>query len=233
MIDVSILWYHQKRPKPPYAHLGRLIRNTGDVWLNYVAAIETAPSHATHMVIMHDDLDLHPQFWQLLPTVIAARPDSILTLFSMRKVITDAFMAGVPWAIIKAPLMGQCVVWPRKMALELLEFVAEHINLSAPYEDTKTRLFCALTGNYMYATAPCLVEHAGAFTSTAGIQGAPFGRPRVANLYLPDYDLSSIDWRHPGPFPVDGGLPWAKYRQYVKPDSPYNTERFGDFNRGK
>lgn len=177
-----------------------------NAWRCYRRALELTPAGATHRVVIQDDAIVCRHFTQVIPRVVAARPDKMVALF----------VAGMPhqsrmrvyWACDREEPFADlswdqwvpavAVVWPVAVIAPVLEFVdAQRWPASFTADDEIIGRATRSLGIEVLATVPSLVEHPDDVDSLAGNWAPMSGRnpDRVAACFIhPDTDPLEIDW---------------------------------------
>lgn len=159
------------------------------------------PPHATHHLVMEDDVVVPPEFTAELYRVVAARPRDALSLFSewgsrSTQAARIAALTGAPWVDVMADYVPtQALVMPAEVARRFAAFLTES---TTDYEhtDAAARRFLHAQGVDAVVSTVNLVDHADLRSL---LSGHDIWGPRPSGCYLPDpADRTDFaDWTGP------------------------------------
>lgn len=166
-------------------------------WPDTAEALDTALSAGfRHVLILQDDVRLHPDFVPAVHNAIAAFPEHVWSGFTRRKSHGMLRYQGYQWA--SAPILtnGPCVCYPALAAADLLDWCAAHVKSSFPSYDQRVTLWAVARKQPIYYTIPCLVQHDE--TTFGSVHQSPNPhRRRVAECFdaetpLPDFQATLV-----------------------------------------
>lgn len=138
--------------------------HTGDppqgLWPDTRAALASALSAGyDHVLLLQDDVRLHPDFIRAAHDAIAARPEAIWSGFTRRRSANPLVHQGLRWA--HAPILtnAPCVCYPAPLLHPMLTWIDAHVRPDFPSYDQRVSLWALATGLRLYYTLPCLVQH--------------------------------------------------------------------------
>lgn len=173
-----------------------------DSWHTYRACLEAAPSTASHVLVLQDDVELCRDFADGVRAVIAARPERIICLYVGGGIIGAPLLrAGERcshWTVLPQHLWLPAVatIYPRFILEELLTWtLTDKYALRARVDDAVLGRFLRTSGHRAWATVPCLVQHPDKVPSL--IRRTAAGgrdRNRVAACYIGTHSPLDIEW---------------------------------------
>lgn len=180
-------------------------------WRTYRRALELTPAWATHRVVVQDDALLCKHFAEVLPRVVAARPDNLVVLFvpgtppTWVNPLLHACSRDEPFALMPSTswVPAIAVVWPARLVHAGLDFVDKQrwpqrfLEVTGADDEIIGRMRRGLNEE-VWATVPSLVEHPDVHPSLMGRREARAGRDpgRVAACFMcDDCDARTIDWK--------------------------------------
>lgn len=176
-------------------------------WRNYKRCLSDLPSDATHVLVIQDDAVVCRNFREAVARVVAARPDTVISLFvgglrnRTQREFLRALKADYRWVPIHFRDIHHVValVWPISLAVEFLAW-AETARLpghriTPRSDDAIIGTWARLTHHQVWACVPSLVEHPDDVPSTVGLRAAAGqDRGRVALAWIGEGDPLSLDW---------------------------------------
>jgi hypothetical protein len=149
-------------------------------------ACRTVPDHATHALILQDDVVLCDGFGAQLATLLRDPPPGVLSLFTdwsgrNSSLVRLAVLAGACWApAVDVYTPTQALLVPRNLAAPMAEFLSTQATPPEP-DDVATRRFFAATGVPSLICAPNLVDH----RDPPSLVGNDYLGERASACYLP------------------------------------------------
>lgn len=185
-IAARVMWYSKGRPSPAALiealkagadygvfssveivedHIGKGCWHTARrAWLSGIE------SGADHTLILNDDAILTRDFCEVLPKVVAARPDRLISLFAMdqtvRRFAAPAFAQGLRWVDTNLWCNGLGMVMPRELARKVLQWIEENLQDNEANDELGFQLYMLLYGPPIAISNPSLVQHDPGLLST-------------------------------------------------------------------
>ena len=159
----------------------------------YLRLLDERPD-ATHHVVLHDDMLPCRDFVRHLQGAVAAMPDEVVTTFSMRRVIREAWERGHRWVRTAGLVWGGCSAHPAGWSLPYVEWAEAQVSPSLPSADARFTYWLQYvhgTGR-SWLTVPSLTEH---LEPGESLLGHGNGR-RVATLFADEVGAPP-DWSVP------------------------------------
>lgn len=158
-------------------------------WPTYRRALE-ASGHASHHLVLQDDLALCRDFIRSVEEVIRARPNNLVALYTNAKSVFTARDRGESW-VEKAGASGPAVIWPKDLIDEFLLWQDTHIDHKFQWDDVRVSMWLIKTSKQAFATVPSLTQHLACESSTLGLNSPS----KVAAWYIgEDKSALGIDW---------------------------------------
>jgi Acetyltransferase (GNAT) family len=156
-------------------------------WLH---GLETGTSH---VMALADDMlpvdDFVPRVLAALQALEDHKLSVPVCLFSMRGTVRVATEQGKAWTASPDGIWGGAGIVPRTLLADWLPWVDQHVRPDYPWDDRRLTFYLRAHGRgRIWQTVPCLLEHAGASTSTLGLNN----RRRVASRLAQPGE--AIDW---------------------------------------
>lgn len=187
------------------------------------------PPHATHHLVMEDDVVVSPEFTAELYRVVAARPRDALSLFSewgsrSTQAARIAALAGSPWVDVMADYVPtQALVMPAEVARRFAAF----LTATTDYEhtDAAVRRFLHAEGVEVVVSTVNLVDH---LELRSLLSGHDVWGPRPSGCYLPNpADRADFaDWT--GPVLRPRLVPYLPRAQYLSRPLCLVKQRYDD-----
>jgi hypothetical protein len=152
-----------------------------------------AEQQATHHLVMQDDIIPCNEFVRGVLQVIAARPESIISLFHGPR---KAFDGSCRWGVSEGA-WGQGIVMPACMVKEFLSWEQEHVDPAFPHDDSRVSLFAIRTRRRVYVPFPTLLDHRDG--ELKSVLGNRWSRPRVSSDFMGSRDPREFDWSETEP----------------------------------
>jgi hypothetical protein len=218
-LAVAIMAHHSRvdrlpalidRLKPAAPHVEIDYENKGP-WLTAKRCWEAAPSSASHLLILQDDVRVCLDFYSTVCRLIRYRPGSAIGLYANHKVIDAAKAAGKSWAKVprscgegRGGVWGQAQLIPTAWIPRFLSWwaalpaadITPEPGVRKPFLWHDDLLLGLFIGRVMrqdvWCTAPSLVEHDCPTESTIGYSN----RNKVARWYIGDAVSGlSVNWK--------------------------------------
>jgi hypothetical protein len=158
-------------------------------WPTAKRAWERCAQSGSHALVIQDDAIPCVAFMDQLSGAIAARPGSVIGLYTQRRqAVAKARDAGSSWIWGPDAVYGVAIVMPVPMVDAFLSWERSHIRSDYPHDDNRVALWARSLGIGCWITCPQLVDHA---------QGPSLLRHRWANGGAPwpiGSDISAVDW---------------------------------------
>ncbi len=175
-------------------------------WRTYRHALENAPSGASHLLILQDDVLPVPFALAGARLAAAIHPCGLLSLFVAGKPqeaaqrLLRACQRDEPLVEIGARrwVPAVALIWPVEVIPEALAFVdAKNWPERFNADDEIIGHIARHLKLEVWATVPSLIEHEDIVPSVAGGRRSRGGRDpgRTAACFIPDLDPREIDWR--------------------------------------
>lgn len=160
----------------------------------------------THHLWLQDDMMPCPNFRSLLCGAVEARPDAVISLFTMRATaVAEAANRGVAWIETPDAAWGGTVVAPVDLWRDFLAWEHQNVRPDFKSADRRVSLWALARGIPIYVTVPSLLEHVGAADSLIG-----HSMTNRTAAFLSDG--SPVDWNTDA-VKVSGTMPVAKVRE--------------------
>lgn len=143
---------------------------------------------ADYHLVLQDDIRLCRDFWEALPTLIASRPDHVISLFAARRKAFDT--DTIRWGLSEGP-WGPGVIMPTPVVREFLQWEADNIRPEFKHDDTRISLFCRATKRVAWIPFPNWVDHLPLKSALN------HNKPRVTPFFLEGSALA-YDWAFSG-----------------------------------
>lgn len=137
--------------------------------------------HATHRIVIQDDVAFPVGFFDALEQVIEARPNNIISLMALKNIQKQTYESGRYWMAGGGALTGQAIIMPTEKIVPVWDWIDEYLPDMRWY-DTPISIWAMMHGEQLWFTCPSLVEHVGATDSLIGHSNPC----HVAALFLPD-----------------------------------------------
>lgn len=131
-----------------------------------------------HVVVLNDDVMLHPQFTPIVRAIVQAVPDEIISLHTQAPLAPQYAAKGHHW-IRCYWLTGPAYILPPGAARALLDWDAPWDFLSRVNEDNVAIHWAWENQRPIYSTIPAIAHHDTDTKSTLGYEGHPFRTPSV------------------------------------------------------
>ncbi len=163
--------------------------NVGDTWRTHQRCLEAMPDHATHLVVLQDDVLPQHNAAERTRAAATAHPTMMICLFTpgfgyLRKRVLQAQLAGQ--STTRIPVMAfvplVATVYPRDIVEKLLEWTGSHHRARRRIErrgadDGIVADFCRQHRIDPIGTVPSIFEHDDSVPSVAKTQrGGPHRR---------------------------------------------------------
>lgn len=160
-------------------------------WNNASRAFKAIQSGATHHVVMQDDIILCKNFVPTVTHLCELRPNSIMSLFSMRKSTREAVERDIRWVEAKYGVWGQAIVMPVSLIPRMFRWVEQHVSSDWYSEDARISLWMEHHKIPGYVPAPNIVEH----VDGKSMLGHSTPLARKSRLFIGENtDGLSVDW---------------------------------------
>ena len=170
--------------------------NARRCWMNGLAA------KSTHHLVMSDDTLPCRNFIQAVKEMISHKPDEIITLWNMRKIVLEAAAAGSSWYTTNEGVMGLATLMPVDVLADFLRWEKAHIDPDCPHDDARIAAFIRARHRRVWHPCPNLCEHRAPNDSLLGYNNCR----KVSKLFIGlDADPLDIDWTKGLPNPPHGG----------------------------
>lgn len=161
------------------------------LWYNAKRSWQSFPPDSTHHLVLQDDVELHPQFWQFIQsTALPLLPNSPLTFFQGFQ--AQSFTSPSHWITLDGVFTSQANLLPvpiiKKWLLwDSLKFTQ---NPKTTWDDERLKLFCKAHSLKVWMTYPEIVQHlTQKYPSTHQVVSQ-----HVSQTYNPDRNILSLDW---------------------------------------
>lgn len=186
------------------------------IWDTRTRVMEDAPSDATHLLVIQDDLMPVNAFETVLQRAVTTKPDEMLSLFlsARKEAVNEAQERGKNW--VDTPgTWGAAIVLKTEWIPSIIAFEDQYTVPEMTNDDYIINMWNHYVRDARVWTAqPSLVEHVGHDKS---IQGNNPPMDRTATWFERDVDPDTIDYTDqtdlptaPGPYPqtseMDGYL---------------------------
>lgn len=193
------------------------------VWACARAAWSTREAHATHHLVLQDDVDVCPHFPLAMAKIASYAPRAAIYPFSPRKSVTKALNAGAHYYREAGLAWGQASMRPVADINLALQWLDRFIAPDLRWDDSRWSIWNYAAGNPVLYTAPHLVQHRSTALSTVGHTSKAVNR--VSHAYIGhDGDPMALDWQQGVDAPLNAGGSWAgvrkDYLNYRTVDAP-------------
>jgi len=141
-----------------------------------------AASGTSHTMVIQDDVLLCRNFGEHVIKAAEARPNDLISLFSMSGEIKTAYIARYTWAVSPTVSWGQGTILNRSLALEFVKWCDLNVRPDYRWDDGRLALWCLNTGRQAYLTVPSLLQHVDG-PSTVGNPQRIGGKRRQASTF--------------------------------------------------
>lgn len=133
------------------------------------ALVQGMRAGATHHLVLQDDALACKDFIAGAKTAISYVSGSPIVFSSGHPYTDRAYRLGLTWTRLERCEIGcVAVAYPTPLIGDLLAWVRAHFDPSYRHDDVRIEAWAYLTGNYLWATDPSLVKHAGVGRSLLG-----------------------------------------------------------------
>lgn len=138
------------------------------LWVNarkcWIATIEKGTDYC---MVIQDDVKPVQNFMVNVWRMIEQKPKDILSLFCSRmRDMQEAWEAKASWIEYDTICWGQCVVMPRAIAIQFLQWADAETDDRWIMDDGRVALFAALRGEKIYSPFPTPLQHSKELRST-------------------------------------------------------------------
>lgn len=176
-MNESIVFYDHPREKEDR----NAMQNAKHTWL--------APTRATHVCVLQDDLELCNGFVQAVEKCAENFPFSIFSFYQPRLKQQDRSPETPYIRIMGCGMYGQAIMIPAKLIPLVFYWGDRNFGTDYPHDDTVIGFFAKVNEIHVMATIPCLVQHLGHSESVLGYNN----KNKVSKVYQKDIDLSAFD----------------------------------------
>jgi hypothetical protein len=148
------------------------------------------------VILLNDDVILHPNFLEICEVMVDAVPDDLISLHANMPDAKAAREAGHPWVRSYA-YTGPAVILPPGMALRLLNWEAPWLVLSRINEDERANFAMWSWQRPAWCAIPAIVTHDTSVSSTLGYDGHPNRSAAVPWESFADLDLTRPGYWRP------------------------------------
>lgn len=141
---------------------------------------------STHHLLLQDDVVVCDDFVKGLPSVIAAYPDDVISLFAMPRKGFSAMNRR--WGECEGT-WGCGIVMPKELIRDFLEWEEANVRPEFKHDDSRISLWCVKTKRTVKVPFPNLVDH----LTMKSTLGNSWSKPRVSENFLTS-PISAIDW---------------------------------------
>jgi hypothetical protein len=197
----------------------QITRDTGKgLWANHWRSWASGmlATNATHHMVMEDDLILCNDFLAGVKEALSWAPHGPVSLYANRAIMAECRARGSSWAEIVDGCWGQALIMPTDQVVEFIRWDREFLKASAYAYDSRLAIWSMYTNKSVWCTAPSLVEHAGAGSSTLGYSNSR----RTARWFIGESASAlGIDWSKDAERPPktqDKHVSWHGYKDIWK-----------------
>ena len=168
---------------------------TGSLWGSCKAVLTSYLPDDTHVMVLQDDVLPCKDLIKAAERIIELLPNEPITLFSNSEVIKRAREKQKNWVKLRVWFMAQAYILPVALIKDMIPWVEQRVKQSVYMDDDRMATYMYYQGKYVYATAPCLVEHIGwNETTLRGYQPGHEFKPelRMASDYI-GFEKSALD----------------------------------------
>ena len=145
--------------------------------------------NATYSLLIQDDARVAPDFWTHLQRMLTAKPDKVISLYTIHPGAQKAFDAGLRWCASMDIIPGVAWVLPTQILRDMRRW--EETALRPGYEarmpeDGRLGLYCAANNIPIWQPLPTIVDHRA---PDAGIVST-YGNDELAHRN------ASFTWKH-------------------------------------
>jgi hypothetical protein len=136
------------------------IDRSGNTWQGQKNALKVGLLKGSdHILIMQDDILPCADFLLAVNKIVQLFPDSPITYFSPREVVSKSLKLKKTFCQIKHFQYAQAYTMPRWMVLDYLKFQERHVRPDLMADDTRMAIYFFAKKINIIATAPSLVQH--------------------------------------------------------------------------
>lgn len=172
------------------------------------------PEDATHRLLVNDDAVLCPSFYEAVYAAVAARPNGIISFFTVRPEINNAAVAGRPWMVYNRNICGVALCMPRWLIKDFVAWCDENLNPDWHSADTRLLVWAHATGRDILYTVPSLVQHNEEHVSTIHHES---NRGHVSTQFA-EHGAKGVDWSKP-PYIAERTVPegyWEAHSEWFR-----------------
>lgn len=188
--------------------------NGSGLWENYSRALTKEVGEGTHRMIIHDDITFDRNIFDKILHVMEFAPQNNIVSFynPTNGDYTDCFAKGKHVIRTKTNFWLQASIYPNDVAKDFVEQSNKTCDDQTRYDDSRLKAYLQMTGQYLYAIVPGLIQHFGAYRSTFRNPGSVGGIHRYSSTYDNQFDVNAIDWKSEfeNPYDAKSSKDWVK-----------------------
>lgn len=124
---------------------------------------------ASHHLVLQEDIDVCNDFLAVCHKIIRSKSDSILGLYSNRKICEEAQKKNIRWVEIPDGTWGQAILMPTYKIEKFLFWEKQNIKKEFKnFDDTRVALWACDTNEKVLCPQPSLVNHTSPSESLLG-----------------------------------------------------------------
>jgi hypothetical protein len=160
-------------------------------WFNARRAWGSVKSGATHHLVLQDDVLLCGNFIKTVEHLCSLRPDQILNLFSLRKIVAEAKDAETSWVKATNLILAPAIVMPTPFIPRMLRWQDQNLSSDYLHDDGRIQMWMEYEKRPAYIPAPNIVEHIDGKSE----MGHHTPLPRKSRWFIGEnVDGMSVDW---------------------------------------
>lgn len=173
----------------------------------------------THRLVLQDDVELAPDFYEYLNKIINTRPDDIfmLTALDFREKNDYAESLPSPFVEVGTFVSGNAVLVPLKYVNDMFKWFEEkypQIQIGNPHEDVAYLFYAKAHKIKCSTTVPSIVQHLGDQSSLCNYQHT------MKTYYFSNWDKAN--WDNPTLSPAYRDV--EKFKQYIKEENALSKD---------